>query len=97
MGLRLFKEPEAAASLPAIQAAILLSSAAWNAALGDHGPRNQHREMLEKFDWGGRQPWPELVSTDTDCLIAGLIEYKQARHPADRRRIVAAEASTNQM
>jgi len=90
MGLRLFKEPEAAASLPAFQAAILLSSAAWNAALGDHGLRNQHREMLEKFDWGGRQPWPELVSTDTDRLIAGLVEYKLVRYPNDRRRIVAA-------
>ncbi|MDP2626024.1 MAG: hypothetical protein Q8Q58_03840 [Candidatus Rokubacteria bacterium] len=95
MGLRLFKEPEAAASLPAVETAILLASAAWNAALGDHGLRDQHREMLKKFDWGGRQPWPELVSTDTDCLIAGLIEYKQARHPDDRRRIVAAETSSD--
>jgi len=93
MGLRLFKEPEAAASRPAVETAILLASAAWNAALGDHGLRDQHREMIEKFDWGGRQPWPELVSTDTACLIAGLIEYKQAHHPDDRRRIVAAETS----
>ncbi|MEK7370313.1 MAG: hypothetical protein AAB265_02550, partial [candidate division NC10 bacterium] len=74
---------------------ILLASAAWNAALGDHGLRDQHREMLKKFDGGGRQPWPELVSADTDCLIAGLIEYKQARHPDDRRRIVAAETSSD--
>ena len=95
MGLRLFKEPEAAASLPAVETAILLASAAWNAALGDHGLRDQHREMLKKLDWGGRQPWPELVSTDTDCLIAGLIEYKQARHPDDRRRIVAAETRSD--
>ena len=79
MGLRLCKKPEAAASRPVIEAAILLASAAWNAALGDQGLRNQHREMLKRFDWGGKQPWPELVSTDTDSLIAGLIEYKQAR------------------
>ena len=95
MGLRLFKEPEAAASLPAVETAILLASAAWNAALGDHGLKDQHREMLEKFDWAGRQPWPELTSTDTDRLIAGLVEYKQARYPDDRRRIVAAETSSD--
>ena len=46
MGLRVFKKPDAAASLPAVEAAILLASAAWNAALGDHGLRERHREML---------------------------------------------------
>jgi hypothetical protein len=45
MGLRLFKEPEAAASLPAVETAILLASAAWNAALGDrpHSEVNSRR------------------------------------------------------
>lgn len=91
MGLRLFKEPDAAAAPPAVEAAILLASAAWNAALGDHGLRDRHREILKGLGWDGRQPWPELVSTDTDRLIAGLVEYKQARYPHDRRRIVVAE------
>lgn len=95
MGLRLFKEPEAAVSLPAVETVILLASAAWNAALGDQGLRDQHREMLKKLDRGGRQPWPELVSTDTDGLIAGLIEYKQACHPDDRRRIAATETRSD--
>jgi hypothetical protein len=70
-------------------------ASAWNAALGDHGLRDQHRAMLKKLDRGGRQLWPELVSTDTDGLIAGLIEYKQARHPDDRRRIVAIETRSD--
>ena len=95
MALRLFKEPDAAVSLPALEAAILLASAAWNAALGDQGLREQHREMLKKFDWDGRQPWPELVSADTDRLITGLVEYKQSRYPDDRRRIVAAETRSD--
>jgi hypothetical protein len=95
MALRLFKEPDAAASLPAVEAAILLASAAWNAALGDHGLRDRHREMLGRFARDGRPSWPEFVSTDTDRLIAGLAEYKQARYPDDRRRIVAAETRSD--
>ena len=43
MGLRLFREPEAAASLPAIETAIVLASAAWNAALECcPTPRSKH-------------------------------------------------------
>jgi hypothetical protein len=95
MALRLFKEPEAAHSYAALQTAILLATAAWNAALGEHGLRDQHRVVLAKFDGAAGQPWPELVSTDTDCLIAGLIEYKQLRHFDDRRRIAAAEVSSD--
>jgi hypothetical protein len=46
MALRLFKEPEAAHSYAALQTAILLATAAWNAALGEHGLRDQHRVVL---------------------------------------------------
>lgn len=94
MALRLLKKPDAVPSPAAAETALLLASAAWNAALGDPGLRQQHRDMLKKFDWGGATPWPELVSTDTDRLIAGLVEYRQAHCPHDRRRIVAAEMSS---
>lgn len=93
MALRLLKKPDAVPSLAAAETALLLASAAWNFACGEPGLRQQHREMLKKLDWGGATPWPELLSTDTDQLIAGLVEYKQAHYPNDRRRIVAAEMS----
>lgn len=93
MALRIYKGPGDAASLPAVETAILLASAAWNVALGDPGLRNQHKEMLKKFDWGGASPWGELLSTDTDQLIAGLVEFKKMHYSNDRRRIVAAETS----
>ena len=94
MALRLLKKPDAVPSLVVAETALLLASAAWNFACGDPGLRQQHRDMLKKFDRGGATPWPELLSTDTDRLIAGLVEYKQANCPNDRRRIVAAEMSS---
>jgi hypothetical protein len=41
-------------TVPAVQTGILLASAARNAALGEPGLRDRHREMLKQFDWGGR-------------------------------------------
>ncbi|MBI5545556.1 MAG: hypothetical protein HY901_16850 [Deltaproteobacteria bacterium] len=79
LGLRLLKRPDDAASLPAVQTAILLASAAWNDALGDPALRNRHKEAFKTID----PPWSELTSTDTDQLIAGLVEYKQTQPALD--------------
>jgi len=93
MALRLLKRPDGMASRPAIEAALILATAAWNAALGDYLFRNQHRELLAKCEWGDASPWAELRATDTDQLIAELVEYKRARFPEDDRLIVAAGLS----
>ena len=95
MGFRLLEKPEAPVSFVALRTVILLASAAWNAALGAPGVRERHREMLAKLDGEGRGAWPELVSGDTDLLIAGLVEFKKVHYPNDRRRIVEAEASAD--
>jgi hypothetical protein len=89
LAMRLLKNPDAAPSREAVEAALLLAVAAWNDASGDPGVRRKHREMLTKYDWSDRSPWPELLATDTELLIAGLVEYKRAHYSDDRRRIVA--------
>ncbi|MBL9107464.1 MAG: hypothetical protein JNL82_41645 [Myxococcales bacterium] len=94
LALRLLKNPDAVPSMAAVEAALLLAVAAWNDASGDPGVRRRHLEMLTKYDWSDRSPWPELQSTDTEQLIAGLVEYKQAHYPDDRRRIAAAFGMT---
>jgi len=93
LALRLLKRPEAASSLPAVEATILLASAAWNAALGDSVLRDQHRDLLKKFEWGAATPGPEMVSTDTEQMIATLIKYKRAHYPNDQRIVKAVETS----
>lgn len=95
MAVRLYKGPGNAASLPALRTAILLASAAWNAALGDPGLRNQHNDQIKEFDWRGASPWAELLSSDTDQLIDGLVEFKNTHYPNDRRHIAAVETSSS--
>lgn len=90
MTLRLLKRPDAVPTRPAFEAALLLATAAWNAALGESLFREQHRELLAKCDWGGASPWAELRTSNTELLIAELVEYKRARYPDDDRIIVAA-------
>ena len=90
MAGRLLRKPEDVPSLATDQTTVLLASAAWNFASGYPNLRGQHRAALEQLDWEGAAPWAELLSSDTDQLIAGLVEYKRAHHPNDRRRIVAA-------
>jgi len=93
MALRLLKEPETVPSIPAVECALVLATAAWNSALGEPVLRNKHRDLLAKFDWDGASPWPELRSSDTDEMIAELVAYKKANYPDDDRRIVAAGLS----
>ena len=95
MALRVLQNPDAIPSATAAEAALLLASAAWSFASGDPTLRDQHRKLLEKLDRSGATPWAELRSSDTDQLIAGLVEYKQQHYPNDRRRIVAAEMSAD--
>ncbi len=71
----------------------LLASAAWNDALGNSRLRADHRKLLKQFDWDGDQPWPELVSTDTEQMISFLVQYKREHFPNDRRVIVAGGMS----
>lgn len=88
MAMRLLRQPDAIPSMAAVEATLLLAVAAWNDACGDPGVRRRHREMLAKYEWSTGTPWPELLDTDTECLITGLVEYKHARHARDRRRIL---------
>lgn len=93
MAMRLIKHPEGVCSEPAMVVTTMLAAAAWNSALGDNAMRDQHRKVLEKIDRRTPVPWAELRADDTERLIAELVEYKRAHHPADLRRIVAAEVS----
>ena len=93
MGSRLLRKPETPPVVPGARGVAFLASAAWNAALGVLGLRDRCRELLGRAGGGGSQPWAELVSTDLDGLLAGLVENERAQYPADRRRIVSAEVS----
>ncbi len=95
LAVRIYKEPGEAVSLPTLQTAVLLASSAWNVSLGELALRNQHKEILKEFDWGGATPWAELLSNDTDQLIAGLVEFKKTHYPNDRRQIVVTETSSD--
>ncbi len=90
MALRLLKEPDAVPLPAAAEAALLLATGAWNDALGAAVFREQDHEMLKKLERGEPSSRAELLSRDTDRLIAGLVEYKKAHYPNDRRHIVAA-------
>jgi hypothetical protein len=93
MALRLLKKPGDPPSLAAFGTVSLLATAAWNATVGDSDLQHQHRELLKNQDWSDGEPWPELISTDTDLLITSLIDYKQAHYPNDLRLIAATRMS----
>jgi hypothetical protein len=93
MALRLFKKAEAAPTRAAVEIAVLLASAAWNEALGDHGIRSSYRKLLKQFDHDNASPWSELVSTDTEQMITSLVEYKRKHFPNDRRIIMGGGLS----
>lgn len=91
MAQRLLKDPEAGSSEPATMAVLILASAAWNCAIGDNLMREKHRELIDQIDWQGVTPWEELRSSDTEQLIAELVDYKREHYPNDLRRVVATE------
>jgi len=91
MALSLLKDPDAIPSGPAFLAALILSSAAWNSAVGDTVLCDKHLELLEKIDWSGVTPWTELRSHDTEQIVAELVEYKREHYSNDLRHIIATE------
>ena len=93
MAQQLLKDPEAGSTEPATMAALILAGTAWNSAIGDNLMREKHREIIDQIDWDGVTPWEELSGSDTDRLIAELVDYKRERFPNDLRRVVATEMS----
>jgi hypothetical protein len=94
MAWSILRDPDAIPSLPAAQAVVMLASAAWNTSVGDTVLRDELRQVIEQLNGSGVTPWAELRSDDTDQLVAELVEQKRERYPNDRRRIIAAEMSS---
>ena len=85
-------DPEGDFSLAAGQAAILLSHLAWNESVGLE-VRKVGRKMLAAIEAENPDFWSELVSRDVDAMLDALIQYKEALHPEDQRRIVLCSAA----
>ena len=66
---------------------MLLSSIAWNRAVGVLDYAENYKADLEKFTISKTKLRKELVSTDWDIVLQRMIEYKQARFPDDKRYI----------
>ncbi|MDI7267831.1 MAG: DUF6398 domain-containing protein [Myxococcota bacterium] len=92
MACHVLRRPDDLPSFAGAETAVIVAAAAWNAALGDSSLRERHEELVRQLGWAGN-PWGELSSTDTDRLVASLIEYKPAHYADDRRRIMACGAN----
>lgn len=94
MALLLLKYPDAIPTEPAMSAALILASSAWNSAIGDDVMRKGHRNAVAQIDWSDVNPWKEFRSDDTEQIIAQLVAYKGKHYPNDFRRIFATEMAT---
>lgn len=86
---RLLRVSEEAASSEATHAALFLANAAWNECVGLGAQRERYRDVWETFEAEKPDLWDELKSRDIEAMIDELVEYKKARYPDDRRRILS--------
>jgi hypothetical protein len=91
MADRLLKDPAKDPSPAAAHTSLALACTAWNRALGDSSLDAAGDRLASTIIARIGSPWEELTSSDSDGLIAELVEYKRARYPGDTRRIVSYE------
>jgi hypothetical protein len=85
----LLRNPDAAHSLEAAQAALMFANTAWNESVGLVHPRESFRSAWETIEADNPEMWSEFKSNDVDAIIDELIQFKKQHYPDDRRRILA--------
>jgi len=89
MSKLLLRHPTKAPSSEAAQVALFLANAAWNKTVGLTDSREGYRNVGETIEADNPELWNEFKSNDIDAMIDELVEYKKARYPENRRRILA--------
>ncbi len=88
MGQTLLRDPNGEPSSEVAHAALMFANIAWNECVGMDTAREGYRSAWEKFEASNPSVWHEFKSNDIDAMIDGLVQYKKARYPDDRRRIL---------
>jgi hypothetical protein len=85
---RLLRDPTAVPSSEASHVALFFANLAWNECVGLGAEREACRNVWQAIEAEKPDLWNELKSSDIDAMIDELVEYKRARFPDDRRRIL---------
>jgi len=76
------------ASSEAAHVALFFANAAWNESVGLDLDRHGYRDVWGVMEAENPELWDEFKTNDIDAMIDGLVEYKKAHYPDDRRRIL---------
>lgn len=88
MSERLFRNPNIAHSSEALHVSLFFANVAWNECVGLGAEREACCNVWQAIEAEKPDLWDELKSKDIDAMIDELVEYKKARFPDDRRRIL---------
>jgi len=88
MAETLLRNPSAEPSSEAAHVALMFANVAWNECVGMDHAREGYRTGWENIEAHNPALWNELKSNNIDAMIDGLVRYKEAHYPDDRRRIL---------
>ena len=88
MAETLLRNPGEVPSSEAAHVALLFANAAWNECVGLGHDREGYRHAWETIEAENPACWNEFKTSDVDAIMDGLVQYKQAHYPDDRRRIL---------
>jgi hypothetical protein len=88
MAETLLRNPDNVPSSEASHIALLFANAAWNECVGLGQDREGYRHAWETIEAENPAFWNEFTTSDVDAIMDGLVQYKQAHYPDDRRRVL---------
>lgn len=88
MSETLLRNPGGVPSSEAAHVALLFANVAWNESVGLDHARDGYRNVWERIEADNPALWNEFKTDDIDAMIDGLVQYKAAHDPDDRRRIL---------
>jgi hypothetical protein len=88
MSKLLLRHPRKVPSAEAAQVALFFANAAWNECVGLTDSREGFRQVWETIEAENPELWNEFKSNNINAMIDELVQYKTARYPNDRRRIL---------
>jgi hypothetical protein len=93
MSENLLSNPGNVPSSEAASVALCFANVAWNECVGLDGAIEVYRNVWETIEAENPELWNEFKSNDIAGMIGQLIQYKKARYPDDRRRILTCGIS----
>jgi hypothetical protein len=88
MAEMLLRNPGGVPSSGAAHVALFFANVAWNESVGLDHSREGYRNVWETIEAENPALWDEFKLSDIDAMIDGLVRYKKAHYPDDRRRIL---------